>query len=393
MTNSLLSDPNATDGNYRIDFICEQVDEANEVVRDLTPWFITDGSQIERNSCATQDALTARLNFAFTREDIREVFDAETIPWQRMRLKVSMIVGDTDPIALGVMLPETPKLMADQTPNVFAVDCHDVIHGLAEPTNGTLGIAGGTPIGLAIDSLFNLETIAGSPSAKPLQLNRDFSLISIATLVRSDRQWVIDESTTWLLVIDQLLESAGWLPPWTNRDGTLTSQAWVSPINAPAELILDDDARTTVIQLGATTKLDTYGVPNKFTYISTDFNPDETQTPVVGNGITVRDNLSVGPSSQEARGRIIASVVRIDAADQQSLEDFADRDFLASITPAKTLCLNIAPQPIPWHRGIVDVTISDLDIIDQKYMIRNWTIPLDGADCYVVLDGIDALTN
>ena len=198
MTNTLLSDPNATDGSYRVDFICEQVDEANEVVRDLTPWLITADSQIERETCDTQDALTARLNFAFSKSEIREVFGSETIPWQRMRLKVSMIVGDTDPVALGVMMPEEPMFMADQKPNVFAVDCHDVIHGLAEPTNGTLGIAGGTPIGQAIDSLFNLETIAGSPSAEPLQLNRDFSLISIDTLVRSDRQWVIDENTCLL---------------------------------------------------------------------------------------------------------------------------------------------------------------------------------------------------
>ena len=393
VTNILLTDPTVTQGSFQVDVRCESVDVNGVVLHDLTDFFIPEGSQLERNSCATQDALTGRLHFGFTREEIRDVFDADTVAWSQLRLRVSMrlAAGDrvTDWVSLGVLLPETPSLMADQTPLLFAVDCHDVIHGLAEPTNGTLGIAGGTPVGQAIDSLFNIETLAGSPSAKPLQLQRDFALQAISVPLKSDRQWIIDENTTWLLIIDQLLESAGWLPPWVNRDGVLTSAPWVAPSpGAQIELVLDDDPRTSVVALGAANKIDTYGVPNLFTYIATDFDPDATDTPVEGNGITTRANLDVGPSSQQARGRVIASVVRVDAVDQASLEAIADRDFLASVTPAKTLCLEVAPQPLPWHRGIVEVTINDLGIVGERFMVREWSMPLDGGDCRIVLDGI-----
>ena len=295
----------------------------------------------------------------------------------------------TDWVSLGVFLPETPRVMADQTPKEYAVDCHDLIYGLSSATNGTLGIVGGSPVGQAIEALFNLETLAGSPSAKPLPLRRSPVLLGIETPLKSDRQWIIDENTTWLLVIDQLLESVGWLPPWTDREGSLTSAPWVAPsVSAVPDLVLDDNPRTSVVALGASHREDVFGVPNLVTYIATDFDPDATVTPTEGNGLVTLANVDSGPSSQQARGRVLASVVRVDAADQASLEAIAQRDFLALVTPAKTICLDIAPQPIAWHRGLVELTITDLGIVGERFLIRDWSIPLDGGDCRITMDGL-----
>ena len=213
----------------------------------------------------------------------------------------------------------------------------------------------------------------------------------IATPTKSERNWVLDESNTWLYVIDQLLESAGWLPPWIDREGLLISEFWENPENKRVELSISDDPRTATIALGASLLEDTYGVPNEFTFIATDFDPDETSTPVVGSGIAKRSNTNIGPSSQEARGRVVASVVRVDAADQEALEAIADRIFLNSVTPAKTLCVEIVPQPLPWHRGIVEVTSRGLGIQQERYMIREWRLPLDGQNASLVMDRIDGI--
>ena len=386
-----------TAGNYRIDVECHHVDFAGEVVRDLTPYFVQQGSIVERDSCATESALTARLNFIFTDAEILAEFGQATVPWSSMRLRPSITLVSLDtgeaspPTNLGVMLPETPRVVADKYPHEFNVDCHDLIHAIAEPTNGTIQLPGGATIGIEITTFFGEDFAQISAPPAPMQI--DAAVFDIATPTRSAREWVIDNDNTWLLIIDQLLESAGWIPPWTNRDGVLTSETWENPADKPIEMVATDDPRTSIIALGAGLKDDTWGVPNEFTFIATDFDPTATTTPVVGDGIVKRSNLNIGPSSQEARGRVVATVMRVDAADQASLEAIADRIFINRITPAKTLCLEVCPQPLPWHRGIVQVTSSDLGIEGETYMIREWSLPLDvdGNDARLVLDRVDGL--
>ena len=390
MTNVLLNPTDLADGNIRIDAFCYQIDTSGTVINDLTPYFVQADSQVERDSCATEDAATARLNFIFTPEDIQSLFGQDTVPWSSMRLRPEVQINGTgEPIELGVFLPETPRLVADKYPLEFQVDCHDLIHALAEPTNGTVVLPGGATIGLEISSIFSPDF--AQLVAPPPSMNVSQDIFNIPTPTKSARQWVIHENTTWLLIIDQLLESAGYLPPWTDRRGNLVSEEWVDPSAKPPELILTDASRTSNIALGASTRDDTYGVPNEFTFIATDFDPENTETPVLGNGIVKRSNLDRGPASQNVRGRVVASVQYVDAADQASLELIADREFLRSVTPARTLCLDIAPQPLPWHRGIVEVTISDLGIEREKYMVRSWTLPLDGADANLVMDKIDGV--
>ena len=186
MTNLLLSDPTVTQGGLlRLDVRCHQVDNNGDVVRDLTDFFIPEGSVVDRNSCNTSDAVTARLNFGFTRDEVRDVFDADAVPWSSMRLRPSMRLGAsdnsfTDWVSLGVFLPETPRVMADQTPKEYAVDCHDLIYGLSSATNGTLAIVGGSPVGQAIEALFNLETLTQHPTrVTPPQVDpQEFTPIS-----------------------------------------------------------------------------------------------------------------------------------------------------------------------------------------------------------------------
>ena len=96
VTNILLTDPTVTQGSFRVDVRCDSVDVNGVALHDLTDFFIPEGSQLERNSCATQDALTGRLHIGFTREEIRDVFDADTVAWSQLRTlgneKVSQIV-------------------------------------------------------------------------------------------------------------------------------------------------------------------------------------------------------------------------------------------------------------------------------------------------------------
>ena len=395
VTGNMATIDEVTVGSYYVDVRVHQVvptQLGHFDLRDLTPYFIQDGCQIERDNCASMDHATARLSFSFTDEQVLEVFGVPEVPWSSMRLRPSMRLvshdglGETDWYNLGVFFPETPIRRADQQPKVYDVDCHDIISAIAEPTGGTIFIPGGETVQTAIEGLFNLRSpggdlqlLANVPRAFPRQ---------IVGTVPSDRQWVIDENTTWLLVIDRLLEMVGWRPPWVDSDGNLTSDRWVDPRLLPIDITLNDLPSASVITLGTSNKLDTFGVPNHWVFIRNDFDPEVSGAPSLEDGIVVRNNLDAGPSSQQARQRIVSSVQRVDVADQTSLELYADRVVLQDTIPSANLCLDIAPRPLPWHRGIASVTIRELGIVEDIFLISSWTLPLDGADAKLVMDGI-----
>lgn len=383
-----------TKGSYRIESRCHQVSAFSfgyVETNDLTPFFIPDGSSIERDSCSVTGHATARLNFSFPSQDVERLFNQSQVPWSSMRLRPSIRLvstegrGETDWVNLGVFLAETPRITSDQNPNVHAVDCFDVMTALAEPTGGTIQALAKQPINTVIEALFSFRNSFGLTLAP--QVPRRFPSPPPG-LLPSNRQWVIDENTTWLLIIDQLLEMVGWRPPWIDRDGFLTSDRWVSPGVLPIELELHDRFPTTVITLGSSLKNDVFGVPNNWVFIRNDIDPS-IDAPSSGAGIEVRNNISAGPSSQIARGRVVSSVVRADVTDQQALSDLADRVVLQDSVPSQTLCLDIAPQPIPWHRGLIEVTIEDLGFNKERFLCRSWNLPLDGADASLVLDGLE----
>ena len=301
-----------------------------------------------------------------------------------MRLRPSMRLvsldgrGETDWRNLGVFLPETPLRSADESPKDYAVDCHDLIYTLGSATGVTVSVAEGQLVQTQIEELFALQ------SGGDLLLLPSIPLMfpsRIPVAFDAQRIWSIDEDTTWLLVIDQMLEAAGWRPPWITADGDLTSDRWRDPIDLEAEMRLTDGDASNVA-LGASNKADTFGVPNHWVFIQVVYDDAH---PV---NVVTRDNVSDGPSSQEVRGRLVTSVQHVDVVDAQALEDFADRTVLADVLPQRTLCLDVAPQPLPWHRGLVEVTISDLDIDKEKHLVRSWVLPLDGADASLILDGL-----
>lgn len=358
---------------------------------DLSQWFAPSGCTIERDNCAPQDHATCRLTFIFADDEIQDVFGVPEIPWSSMRLRPSMKLvsiegrGETDWYNLGVFIPETPTRRADESPKVYDVDCHDLISMLSKDTGGTVIATGGQTVQTAIEGFFNL---VGPDFPFPVvpDIPRAWARPIVGEVI-SDRQWILDEDITWLLIIDQLLEMVGWRPPWVNEEGNLTSDRWENPEFLATDLVLTDDSRISNISLGASNKLDVFGVPNRWVFIRSDFDP-ESEPPVVDNGIVVRNNENIGPSSQNARGRIASQVMRVDVADQAALEAFADRLTLRDRLPAKTLCVDICPQPMPWHRGIVDVTLRDLGYESERFIMRSWSLPLDGGDASIMMDGI-----
>ena len=384
-------------GSYRVDTRVHQVVPSvrgHFEIRDLTPYFSPDGCTIERDNCAGQDHATCRLTFVFTDAEVLDVFGVPEIPWSSMRLRPSMRLvsldghGETDWYDLGVFLPETPRRKADENPKVYAVDCHDLISSLALPTAGTFIGSTGASVVDVLGTLFETATPDGLRLVPEIPVRWGYPDQRVLPgVLLTVRQWVIGEDTTWLLIIDQLLEMAGWRPPWVDESGTLTSEPWRDPNELPADLTLTT-TRDSVVALGASNQQNLFGTPNNWVFIRSDFDPEQEAPTVENGGIVVRRNTDRGPSSVQARGRVVSSVERVDAIDVAALRAYADRAVTMDVTPARSLCLDVAPQPPPWHRGIVDVTINDLGVVSERYLVASWSLPLDGGDMSLTMDSL-----
>ena len=100
-------------------------------------------------------------------------------------------------------------------------------------------------------------------------------------------------------------------------------------------------------------------------------------------------NESDGPASIQARGRLVNCIVFVDAADQEALKLEAGRRIGMDSKLARQVKLRVSPQPTLWHATLIQLTIPELGIREQRAEISKWTLPLDGKNMTVVADLID----
>lgn len=383
-------------GNYDVETRLERVAvkpdaSGYDVLADLTPYLLPDDSRLERDSCDDQDCLTGRIAVALTDADSLAAFGTVEPPWSSMLLRPAMRLvsldgrGTTAWHNLGVVVPETPAIAAEEEPRVYDLDCHDLMTWLAEPTGRTVTVDAGTDIAAAIEGLFLSDPATQDVADYAPAVPRRFPRPVIAE-TPDERQWIIDDATTWHLVIDDLLEMAGFRPPWIDADGFLTSDLFEDPATAdlPVELAVTDDADVSNLGTGATAKLDTWGVPNRWRFINT-----AVDDPTEGAGILTIDNLADGPTSRAGRGgRVVPRTVRVDVADQRALQEYAQRVVVQDRTPQAVRCIEVAPQPPPWHRALITVTSAGFDLTAAKHLGRSWDLPFNGEDLQVVAEAL-----
>lgn len=269
---------------------------------------------------------------------------------------------------LGAYYTSVQGFDAADDPVVYDVECLDILDGLNSPVGETFAVDVG------VSYLATVEDILRAQGYTVFLIDQ----ARADAVLPSARVWPMDENTTWLTVVNDLLGSIGYAGVWSDWDGRLRVQPYVSPSDRPAEWAHDADVATSMLTPQRRTESDNYRAPNRWVFYRS--NGLDGPTPVEGNGIFTVVNQSNGPTSVDARGgRVISKPVPLDVADHAALVAASRVTVDADMRRKTTYRLGTAPNPLHWHFDRLSVNDPALGP-PAEVLASTWTLPLDGAD-------------
>lgn len=267
---------------------------------------------------------------------------------------------------LGVYLLDTPAENLEDV-DVFEVEGYDLLDVLNQPHGASYRIAAGTAYLTAVSDLI---TDAGetAPTVDPAEA---------ATTAPSDRVWPLDESTTTLQIINDLLAAVNYRALWVDWDGRFRCTPYASPSTTAAEWTYNaDSASTSIVGETRTRERDFYATPNRWVGVRND--PTDS-LPVDGDGRYETVNQSDGDTSIDARGRTITRTLFLDAADQDSLVAQVDAAKEEDMRVNVHRMFTTGPNPLHWHFDVCELVDAAAGPTVNAVWV-SWLLPLDGGD-------------
>lgn len=172
---------------------------------------------------------------------------------------------------------------------------------------------------------------------------------------RTSSVW--EPGTSYLTIANDVLDSAGYVALWADREGYVRSAPYVRPADrGVAWTFRDDDSSVMVDGLGVTS--DYYATPNSFTGYAP---ADGDSPPLEATAIIPNDHwLSAVSRGTPGRPRWIDRVEQVEATSQSVLQAKVNRWRDEAMVPAVTADIEHAPLPI-WLADRVLVDRSDMD--------------------------------
>lgn len=273
---------------------------------------------------------------------------------------------------LGAYFMSAPYRVFGLTPLTYAVTGYDILQGMDDLVGDSFGVNAG-------DSYLDIvESIFQARGYTQYVIDRSSSAVLPAS-----RVWPIDTQTSWLKICNDLLSSIGYQGVWSDWDGRLHAEQYVSPAQRAGEFLYDM-GQYSIVEPKVTEQRDLFAAPNRWVAIQS--NRSMQTAPVEGDGVYTYVNTSTGPSSVAARDRTITKVMNIDAADQASLQQAARVTIDADINDNVKLAVFTAPNPLHWHfdrmtfnhpglgAALGVVGTSWKQYLDGRDMEHSWTV-------------------
>jgi hypothetical protein len=334
---------------------CELTDLSLVTIEDISADLA--GGSVSRNSYAN---LHLTGQFAISRE----------LDWGAALIRPYYTLSDgviTARFNLGAHYTSTPGRDLVETPITYDVQTYDVLSILDDPVGDAYAVAAGTTYLTAV------EDILLDRGVQSYLIDQT----SAAAVLPTDRVWKFDANTTWLLIVNELLASIAYAGIWSDWDGRLRVQPYLSPLQRGAEWTYSTDVATTMLSNRRSYERDFFATPNRWVFFRQN-NIDDV-APVEGNGMLTYTNHNRGDTSTQARGRTITKVVGLDVADHASLIAAAQRTIDGDMQVPQKISVRTFPHPMHWHfdRLFIDDTKAGPPL---DAMCTAWTLPLGGDD-------------
>ncbi len=350
---SLIRDTNA----LKVSTGLELLDVTLTVLADLTDWFDGVNSTVERDSYAT---LHGTANLVVSQD----------LDWGTAILRPYMILSDfTTSVRfnLGAYLASSPQAVIGNVPSTHAVDGFDILHWLNTPVGEAYTVQAGSSYLGAVEAIMLAQGIV----AYQIDQTRWDAVLP------ASRVWVLNSQTTWLMIINDLLQAVGYRGIYSDWDGVLRLEPYLNPGDRPSEWVYDAEPSTSMLGDRMATN-DFFNAPNRWVFFTSP-NPDGVQ-PVEGAGVYTFVNDRMGPTSVAARHRTITAVpLQVDAVDQAALVALASAAIDADLRRMTTYQVATAPNPLHWHFDRVVVNDPLLGPLSD-ILVTKWTLPLSGGN-------------
>lgn len=295
---------------------------------------------------------------------------SRTLDWGVALVRPYTVLSDGTVSArfnLGVYVPAVPRITYDADPQTHDVQGYDILHFLNDPVGEAYAVDAGASYLTAVEEIITalgFTRYVIDPSAS-------------ATTVPIARVWPLDERTTWLTVVNDLLGAVGYQGIWSDWDGRLRCQPYDPPRERAPEWYYDADTTTSMLSRSRTVEQDWFSVPNRWVAVLS--NAGDESTPVDGNGIYSYQNDNIGPTSIDARGgRVVTRFLQLEAADHAALVAKAQASIDADMRLPTTVELSTGLNPLHWHFDrlyIDDPRLgAAMDVVGTE-----WTYTLNGS--------------
>lgn len=344
---------------------CEVLDMDLNVLADISDSLV--GGSVKRSS---YNALHGEAKFTLDIE----------LEWGTAILRPYVVMSMPDVDArfnLGAYFPSTPKVQYGRDPILYEVTGYDILDRLNDPVGETYALSSSTVY------LGAIEEIIQQQGYTKYVFDKFFSVggggPSAEKKLPFSRTWALAERATWLTIINELLSSIGYQGIWSDWDGNLRIQRYVSPSRLPSEWTYEEGGLYAMLSQIREIERDLYRAPNRWVFYQTN-TTDDGEPPEEGNGIYTVTNDSDGPTSIEGRnGRVITKDVGLDVADHESLVETAQVTIDADRRIKTTMTHTGFPNPLHWHFD--RVTLIDPDIgISANVVVTEWELPLGEGD-------------
>lgn len=279
----------------------------------------------------------------------------DSVDWLSDQIRPEMII-DGIVYPLGVYLPATVQVkesMAERSIYVEAYDrCWMIKDHCAE---SSIYFEAGENYIEVVESLLTECGI-------PLTLKTE----TTETLAEAREDWNI--GTSYLTIINQLLDEINYNPLWFNQDGLAVLEPASSPNRSVIEHVLSDKDPTTMILPSISLTTDIYHSPNVFIVVCS--NADKSSAMVA----RAENTNPQSPLSIQRRGRRISSVTQVDnISSQDELQAYADRLLTESLITGEQIIVQSALLP---GFGVDDVTALQYGDLFSICIEREWTMQL-----------------